>query len=213
MLGSANNVFPLVSDFFYYLPTEPGATPTVIPTGSPTATPTATPLACAERVSNGGFEATASLDLPQHGQSGQLHHRRPSRICTSACCRACRSANPPAQRDCPTATCWARLAPAGAVFSSGYQTISIPGQCHAGHAHVLVQARHRRSSQRLPARAASGPRHLCSHQDAAQGGRERPGLDAAGRRSDRVPRPERGALLRGVQQQHRQHGAHVDGPG
>ena len=40
MLGSANNVFPLVSDFFYYLPPEPEITPTVMPTPSPTATPT-----------------------------------------------------------------------------------------------------------------------------------------------------------------------------
>ena len=46
MLGSANNVFPLVSDFFYYLPFEPGATPTVMPTPSPTAASTATRTSC-----------------------------------------------------------------------------------------------------------------------------------------------------------------------
>ena len=51
MLGSANNVFSLVSDFFYYLPSEPGTTPTVMPTPSPTATPS-----CPQLLVNPGFE-------------------------------------------------------------------------------------------------------------------------------------------------------------
>ena len=55
MLGSANNVFPLVSDFFYYLPSEPEITPTVMPTPSPTATPT-----CPQLLINPGFETDAA---------------------------------------------------------------------------------------------------------------------------------------------------------
>ena len=55
MLGSANNVFPLVSDFFYYPSSEPEITPTVMPTPSPTAMPT-----CPQLLINPGFETDAA---------------------------------------------------------------------------------------------------------------------------------------------------------
>ena len=139
MLGSANNVFPLVSDFFYYLPSEPGTTPTVMPTPSPTATPelSATPgqPGLRDRCRRGGWP-------PRRIRPGTAHGW------FTAVCAACapgltapwtRSATPPVTR--------MSLIPAGvtdATLSFWWHPISAEGSMAAAAAvapdRALVQA-------------------------------------------------------------------------
>ena len=133
MLGGANNVFNLVSEFFYYLPSEPGATPTVMPTPIPTATATSTPtasptpLACSERVSNGGFEITGAWTFPatvnSAGYTTAEHYSgaRAARFGLLPGTQVMQRAG-----EIPERNLLGELAPAGAAFSSGYQTISLP---------------------------------------------------------------------------------------
>ncbi len=104
------------------------STPTVTPTVMPTATPTATPLACSERVSNGGFEVTSAWTFPSTVN--------PAGYATADFHSGARAARfgllPGAQVNQPGSgalfdrNLLGELAPSGAAFSSGYQTISIP---------------------------------------------------------------------------------------
>lgn len=105
-------------------PTET-LTPTTTPPNSPT--PTATALACAERVNNGGFEATAAWIFPSTAN--------PAGYSTAAVhtgARAARFGLLPGRAtqllrsSAPERNLIGELAPAGAAYSSGYQTISIP---------------------------------------------------------------------------------------
>lgn len=107
--------------------TTPTATPTEMPTATPSPTATPTSLSCSERVSNGGFEVTAAWIFPNTvnpaGYTTAEHY-------TGA--RAARFGLPPGSQvsrltaGVPDRNLLGEIAPDGAAFSSGYQTISIP---------------------------------------------------------------------------------------
>ncbi len=106
---------------------RPTATPSA--TAFPTRTITPTPSACTEQVVNGGFEADAAWAFPvtesQAGYTTAEHHTG---------VRAARLGLLPTMqtgvlretRFAPEINLLGEVAPSGATFSSGYQTITIP---------------------------------------------------------------------------------------
>jgi len=103
------------------------ATPTATPTWTPTATPTATPV-CSERVGNGGFELDTDWIFPvtdsQAEYTTQVVHTglRAARLGLLPTTEI--RARPAGAK--PERNLLGEEAPAGATFSSAYQTISIP---------------------------------------------------------------------------------------
>lgn len=103
----------------------------VRPTATPTATttPTTTPAACNERVANGGFEADAAWTFPvtesQAGYTTAEHHAG-ARAARLGLLPTTQSGVLREPRFMPEANLPGEIAPAGATFSSAYQTISVP---------------------------------------------------------------------------------------
>lgn len=110
------------------------ATPTATLTATPTVTPTATPVGCSERVSNGGFEANNAWTFPTTANAAgytSVDRYSGARAARFGLLPGAMSAGDLSgfwkpDRSAPDRNLLGELAPAGAAFSSGYQTISIP---------------------------------------------------------------------------------------
>jgi len=116
------------------------STATAIPTA--TATPTATvppavtvtPVGCTERVSNGGFEANAAWTFTVTGSTAGYSTAQPHTGARSArfgllpgvLAAAAPSILQKSDSSIPERNLLGELAPLGASYSSGYQTISVP---------------------------------------------------------------------------------------
>ncbi len=109
----------------------PSYTPSYTSSATPTQTPTATPLPCSERVINGGFEASAAWTFTVTGSTAGystamtrtgLRSARFGILPATASSQAALTSIPVA----PERNLFGELAPLGASYSSGYQTITIP---------------------------------------------------------------------------------------
>lgn len=113
------------------------ATPAHTPTPTPTAARTPTPSACSERVSNGGFEANTAWFFAATGNPGgyttaQAHTgARSARLGVVPGSAAAGEPDPSMEGgpgSSPERNPLGELAPAGASYSTAYQTISIPAE-------------------------------------------------------------------------------------
>ncbi len=115
----------------------PTRTPTLTSTPPASATPTPTPtaLACSERVSNGGFEATAAWAFALTGNPGGYTTAQPHTGVRSARLGVVPSVlaagandpkGPPRLRPGPERNLLGELAVDGASYSTVYQTVTIP---------------------------------------------------------------------------------------
>ncbi|NOZ49510.1 MAG: zinc carboxypeptidase, partial [Chloroflexi bacterium] len=105
--------------------------PTLTPTLTPSPTPTPTPVyVCAEGVRNGDFEADSDWIMPGTPATARYSSEQAHQGLRSARLGLLPGASLDDSLQ-PATTLWGEKVPAGAAYSTAYQTLSIPAQLHS----------------------------------------------------------------------------------